>query len=439
MAASQSMSMGLTPGKRFGAASGAGGGGGGGRGGGLADRGDSPPHVMEESGGQGEYASDVEIPGVGAPGRSNSASGSSGSASASEEVGRLASSDPVPRSGAGRGRDDTRVRGSMGGGGGTDSDTESSSGSSDEGEGSGSVSHSKSDTPEGYKAGDYAHLAVPDEVKQLFGYITRYKPHTIALDTTLKPFIPDYIPAMGDIDAFIKPERPDSKEEELGLKQLDEPSPHQSDATVLDLQLRSLSKKSNLEPTLVRSIGHADKNPREITKWITSIQKLHRNKPPPSVHYAKSMPEEDALMQEWPSAFESALASLPLPGADVDMSLAEYSRVICALLDIPVYARRGGAGGGAVGAGAGGGEDSSVVQSLHVLFTLYNNFQTNQYFQQRGGAGAGAGAGAGVEGVGGGGMGIGMGIGLGSAAAGPGGANFMTIGEESEGGGKSSL
>lgn len=32
----------------------------------------------------------------------------------------------------------------------------------------------------------------------------RYTPQAIELDHKLKPFIPDYIPAVGDIDAFIK-------------------------------------------------------------------------------------------------------------------------------------------------------------------------------------------------------------------------------------------
>ena len=36
----------------------------------------------------------------------------------------------------------------------------------------------------------------------LFPY--RYIPQKIDLDYKLKPFIPDYIPAVGDIDAFIK-------------------------------------------------------------------------------------------------------------------------------------------------------------------------------------------------------------------------------------------
>ena len=33
---------------------------------------------------------------------------------------------------------------------------------------------------------------------------SRYTPQTIDLDHKLKPFIPDFIPAVGDIDAFIK-------------------------------------------------------------------------------------------------------------------------------------------------------------------------------------------------------------------------------------------
>ena len=37
------------------------------------------------------------------------------------------------------------------------------------------------------------------------------------LDTKLKAFIPDYIPAVGEVDAFIKPSRPDTLPETLGL------------------------------------------------------------------------------------------------------------------------------------------------------------------------------------------------------------------------------
>ncbi len=42
------------------------------------------------------------------------------------------------------------------------------------------------------------------EVKEMFQYIQRYAPQTIELETKLRPFIPEYIAAVGDIDAFLK-------------------------------------------------------------------------------------------------------------------------------------------------------------------------------------------------------------------------------------------
>lgn len=41
-------------------------------------------------------------------------------------------------------------------------------------------------------------------MKDLFQYIERYKPQEIELLTTLKCFIPEYIPTVGEMDAFIK-------------------------------------------------------------------------------------------------------------------------------------------------------------------------------------------------------------------------------------------
>jgi hypothetical protein len=35
-------------------------------------------------------------------------------------------------------------------------------------------------------------------------YIFRFQPQDIVLETKLKPFIPEYVPAIGDIDAFLK-------------------------------------------------------------------------------------------------------------------------------------------------------------------------------------------------------------------------------------------
>ena len=43
------------------------------------------------------------------------------------------------------------------------------------------------------------------------------------------------------------------------------------------------------------------------------------------------------------------------------MELYQYVRIICSVLDIPVY--------------------HNLIESLHVLFTLYTEFKANQHFQ----------------------------------------------------------
>mmetsp|Transcript_34837 Transcript_34837/g.109393 ORF Transcript_34837/g.109393 Transcript_34837/m.109393 type:complete len:388 (-) Transcript_34837:124-1287(-) len=186
------------------------------------------------------------------------------------------------------------------------SEDESEEESDDEAESSGVIYKNA------YKSSDYAHLNVGAEVRELFNYIERYKPHEVELDTTLMCFIPDYIPAVGDMDAFLKVPRPDGVEDDLGLKVLDEPSASQSDPTVLELQLRAISKKVHGDVS-VRSIENAHKSPADIERWIKSIQELHRNKPPPRVTYNRSMPEIEPLMEAWPEDFERALSQIAIP------------------------------------------------------------------------------------------------------------------------------
>lgn len=55
-----------------------------------------------------------------------------------------------------------------------------------------------------YNPEDYANLNVSSEVKDLFQYITRFKPQDVDVDTALKCFVPDYIPAIGEMDPFLK-------------------------------------------------------------------------------------------------------------------------------------------------------------------------------------------------------------------------------------------
>lgn len=212
-----------------------------------------------------------------------------------------------------------------------------------------------------YDPQDYEQLQVSQEVKELFQYITRYTPQTIELEHKLRPFIPDYIPAVGDIDAFIKVSRPDNKDINLGLTVLDEPAAKQSDPTVLDLELRSISKMTGIKAMQVRSVENAHKNPKAIQKWIESMEELHRSKPPQNVHYTKSMPDIEQLMQEWPPEFEAMLANTELASGDLDCDLQTYTDVICNILDIPVHKSR--------------------IESLHVLFSLFMEFKNSQHFQ----------------------------------------------------------
>jgi len=213
----------------------------------------------------------------------------------------------------------------------------------------------------GYDPKDFEDLEVSDEVKGLFDYISRYNPQKVELEPTLQPFIPDYIPSVGDIDAFIKLPRPDGVSDQLGITVLDEPALVLSDPGVIEMQLRHSSKKLNLGDAVVRTIEAAEKNPKAIRSWITSISELHSKKPPTEVTYSRPMPDIESLMQVWPPQFEDELSRCQLPPKDLDVSLEDYVRIVCAIFDIPVY--------------------NNLTESLHVFFTLYSEFKNNDHFR----------------------------------------------------------
>ena len=73
-----------------------------------------------------------------------------------------------------------------------------------------------------YNPADYKNLNISPEIKDLFSHITNYIPEVYELDAHLKPFLPEYIPAIGEVDAFIKIPRPDGEEENLGISIIDE-------------------------------------------------------------------------------------------------------------------------------------------------------------------------------------------------------------------------
>ncbi|CAG2061227.1 unnamed protein product, partial [Timema podura] len=120
---------------------------------------------------------------------------------------------------------------------------------------------------------------------------------------------------------------------------------------------------------VIKKVESAEKNPKAIDRWIKDISDLHRSKPPPTVHYTRSMPDIDGLMQEWPSDLEQQLREVGLPTDDLDCDLPSFVDIVCSesatyssadsLFDIPTYESR--------------------IQSLHVLFTLYSAVKTSQH------------------------------------------------------------
>lgn len=240
----------------------------------------------------------------------------------------------------------------------------------------------------------------PPEIVDLFTCINNYKPKFIPIEPKLKCFIPPYIPAIGNVDPFLKVPRPDNIADGLGLSVIDEPATQQSDAAVLELQLKTQMKqkmKGNaaaLASSKVRSIENASKNPYEIDKWIDSVKDIRRSKNTSrplmlDVQYkgASKMPSIDQIMmqsfpEELQDEFDIMMESLSREGGKgtttssnyefslgatssssslflnplIDLTVEEYAKIICALFDVPVV-------------------EGQLIQSLHFLFNLCIEYQ----------------------------------------------------------------
>ncbi|XP_012538376.1 intraflagellar transport protein 46 homolog [Monomorium pharaonis] len=205
-----------------------------------------------------------------------------------------------------------------------------------------------------YDPNEFENLEVSTEVRELFQNILRYTPQKIELNYKLIPFIPDYIPAVGDIDAFIKVPRPDGVEDKVGLTVLDEPCTNQSDPAVLHLQLRNHSRSAGAaaRQAVVKRIEDAERNGKSIDKWIDDMNQLHRSKHLPGVHINCTMPDIDGLMQQWPPQVEDKLNELQVDLAELDCDLPQLVDVVCNLLDIPT-------------------QENTRLEALYTLFTLY--------------------------------------------------------------------
>ena len=162
--------------------------------------------------------------------------------------------------------------------------------------------------------------------------------------------------------------KPDGSKEDLGITQLDEPALNCEDKTVLELKYVQSKNVVRATPMSVESIENADKKPKDISRWINSVQDLHKTRPPPTVNYTKQMPDFDQLMAELPPEMEQALKDMAFPGPEIDMDSNYYARVILSMLDIPVHKLA---------------NNKSLIESLHILFTLFSEFRSNQHFKNQ--------------------------------------------------------
>ncbi|EAX87876.1 LOC300675 protein, putative [Trichomonas vaginalis G3] len=200
------------------------------------------------------------------------------------------------------------------------------------------------------------------ELAQLFGLITSFQPEPIPIPPHFKPFLPDLIPAIGAIDAFIKVPRPDDEEEPLGLTVLDEPTIGCSDPQIVRMQLREKYGIVSAQEGdgYIGEIKDLENNQKALDTFLENYEEMIRDRPPPSIVYSYKMPDLNDLLDVWPEDIEKALESIPLPSADMDLTIEEYAKIICAFLDIPVK--------------------GNIIESLHVFFTLYMTFEENQHF-----------------------------------------------------------
>ncbi|GKT23680.1 Intraflagellar transport complex B protein 46 like protein [Aduncisulcus paluster] len=196
----------------------------------------------------------------------------------------------------------------------------------------------------------------------LFDFIDAFQPHEIQLDTKLQPFVFEYMPAIGDIDPFVKVERPDGKKDLLGVAIPDEAANIQSDPSVLEVKLQSISKQYGIMHSQSGGVWTAETD-EDIDKWIDEIEKIHAEQPPSEFVYSDTMPDVESLMDTLPREVEMTLRKTGIPPPDIDLSLEEYARVVCSLCDIPVHSTRSG-----------------LVEALHLFFTLFSDIQQNQHF-----------------------------------------------------------
>ncbi|PFH38084.1 hypothetical protein BESB_004250 [Besnoitia besnoiti] len=223
----------------------------------------------------------------------------------------------------------------------------------------------KLDALRGSELDDQSGLSA--EFLKLSSYVRKYAPVFRQLPALLKPSPQPFIPAIGEVDALLKIERPDGKDDKAGTAALDEPALQQSNPAELRLEFRTLrpARKSadprGMQVGVIEEEGEGRR--RQIDRWIRTVRRLRdqyqidRNPWPADV----PPPDLKKLMSEWPNKlnvhfFSSTAAGLKLE--ETPLSLSEILKVGCALLDIPTI-------------------PNQLNKSLHVLWMLYYELTNN--------------------------------------------------------------
>ncbi|XP_023163218.2 intraflagellar transport protein 46 homolog [Drosophila hydei] len=194
----------------------------------------------------------------------------------------------------------------------------------------------------------WEQLPLQPELKELFPYILKYTPQTIETPYHLQPFVPEFVPAVGDVDAILKVQAPallqpqaqrqrelDEQLQRLGLILLDEPSGAQSEPSLLNMKLRSVlsggragnSRHAARSATLVPTA----KTAKDIEKWIAEVEQVHMTQ---SMYDAQPRKDIDALLENWPRSFGTAANKEAVDEAyraclQQQISLVDYVRSLC--------------------------------------------------------------------------------------------------------------
>ncbi|KNC31259.1 hypothetical protein FF38_14367 [Lucilia cuprina] len=187
----------------------------------------------------------------------------------------------------------------------------------------------------------WENLALDPEIKELFPYILKYTPQHIEIPYHLQPFIPEYVPAVGDVDAFLKVTEPPllkpqrSKEmqehlQKLGLYFLDEPSGTQSEPSLLNMKLRSAltGSSKNARSTSAQTVPFA-KSTKDIDKWINEVEQVHMSQ---SVYDAQPRKDIENMIIDWPRSYADATGAVQEAYQQClteQHTLVDYVRILC--------------------------------------------------------------------------------------------------------------